>query len=202
MSENKIDFIIDQAKCGNELPFNTFFEETYKKLYPKLCLLTRSSDDIKDSYLASMLKFWERFVILKEDLPNNPTGYIYIMCKNALLLKKRNTKIQVDVNGFNEELIKNSFAEKYSDERQIAAENNDLLKHRALSTALDTLSPKCKALMELEFDKEIKIKDLMVKYEYSNYQALVQAKYNCKKRLVKKVIEVLKGLKLNMTTTE
>ena len=47
----------------------------------------------------------------------------------------------------------------------------------------------------LKITNQIKLKDLQDDLGYSNYQALVQAKYNCKKRLVQKVYEVLNNLK-------
>ena len=45
--------------------------------------------------------------------------------------------------------------------------------------------------------KNIKLNDLQQEMGYANYQALVQAKYNCKKKLVKKVFEALTNLKKN-----
>jgi len=49
-------------------------------------------------------------------------------------------------------------------------------------------------LIEAYLDPKTKLKDLQKTYGYVNYQALVQAKYNCKKRLKKKVFEILRTL--------
>ena len=80
--------------------------------------------------------------------------------------------------------------------------NENLLRHKALATAIDLLSPKCKTLIEAELDNTIRLKDLQYDLGFTNYQALVQAKYNCKKRLIKKVYEVLTNLKNNNTLSK
>lgn len=195
MKKNDIDKIIHQAIKGNELPFNRFFEETFQKLYPKLKSLTSSQDDIKDMYVMSMQKFWQRFVVRKEEIPSNSVGYIYVMCKNAFLLKKRESWSSVILSDTPDKYHGNQTTETSEDVENDIHSKNELLKHKALAIALEELSPKCKTLMENELDKEIKLKYLMDELGYANYQALVQAKYNCKKRLIKKVSEVLSKLK-------
>lgn len=195
MTESDLRTIINQAIQGNEFPFNRFFEETFKKLQPRLESLTNSQDDIKDLYLMSMQKFWQRFVINNEKLPHNSIGYIYMMCKNAFLLKKREPWTSVILSENTDGYQKNLIIETSEKEEHNDSSNNELLKFNALAMGLETMCVKCKKLLETELDKEIRLKDLMEELGYSNYQALVQAKYNCKKRLIKKVKEVLSILK-------
>ncbi len=195
MTESDILNIINQAIEGNELPFNTFFEKTFRKLQPKLQAITNCEHDTKDVYLICMQKFWERFVINKEPLPNNCNGYIYVMCRNAFLLKKREIKSSFVLSGDIEKHQMAIHAHTLPNEKKDNSAEDELLKYNALAIALETLCPKCKSLIENDLDKETKLKDLMVEFGYSNYQALVQAKYNCKKRLIKKAQEVLSNLK-------
>ena len=199
MGEYDINLIIDQAIKGNESLFNTFFEDTYQEIYPKLKSLTNSEDDIKDIYLMSIEKFWQRFVILRETPPNNSIGYIYRMCKNAFLLKKREAWSSIILSDDPDVYNGNQIAEISEKE---TSSDMDFLKFNALSIALESLSSKCKTLIEIELDGEIRLKDVMEELGYSNYQALVQAKYNCKKRLIKKVIEVLNTLKTEKNNIE
>lgn len=195
MGESYLNTIIKEAIKGNELPFNIFFENTFLKLKPSLQKITNCEDDTKEIYVTSMQKFWERFIINKEELPKNSTGYIYQMCKNAFLLKKRNNWSSVVLSDNIEKHSSNNLVDPLRIDTK-----EELLKFKALTTALETLCPKCKTLIENEFDKKIKLKDLMSELGYSNYQALIQAKYNCKKRLAKKVQEVLSNLKTEKLT--
>ena len=70
-----------------------------------------------------------------------------------------------------------------------------LMRQRSLKIALETMSLKCKRLIELSMDTSVKLVDCMESLGYETYQALVQAKYNCKKRLIKKVYNALSDLK-------
>ncbi len=197
MDSIDITYIIECAHKGNELPFTTFFEHTFQKLKSKLFSLTKSKDDSQEVFIISMQKFWDRFVINKEEPPHNSIGYIYMMCKNAWLMQKRNkanTMLSIedsyeDQNSVQIDLQSNSI------EDGIDKEDEELLKHQALAEALKLLSSKCRSLIENELDSDRQLKDLQEEFGYNNYQALVQAKYNCKKRLILKVYEVITQLK-------
>ena len=198
MTKIALKKIIDSAADGNEFPFNRFFEDTFKTLLPKLSYLTKSEDTAKEVFMISMQKFWERFVINQEDLPHNSTGYIYMMCRNAWLLEKRQPWSAVILNeNTTQNALKNTNYQIDTEINKETTTDDNLLKHKALSIAINQLCDKCKKLIEAELDSQIKLKDLQHDMGYSNYQALVQAKYNCKKRLIKKVYEVLINLKNN-----
>ncbi|WP_218599728.1 hypothetical protein [Polaribacter sp. NJDZ03] len=198
MTEINLKKIIGSAINGNELLFNRFFEDTFKKLLPKLTVLTNSNDDAQEIFVTSMHKFWERFVIKQEKLPHNSTGYIYMMCRNAWFLNKRQPWSKVILDSNNTYILTKSNDDNLDTaQNKEDIENSNLLKHKALSIAINLLCDKCTKLIETELDKNIKLKDLQQEMGYANYQALVQAKYNCKKKLVKKVFEALTNLKKN-----
>lgn len=194
MSDKKLKKIIEQAIQGNELAFDHFLQDVFKKLKPQLLSLTNSEAEVQDVFIVSMQKFWERFIVNQEQLPKNSTAYIYTMCKNAWLISKRNLwnsfTLKDDLNQLKdkEEVTHEDTQDNIKDLEQ------EWLQKRALSEALESLSPKCKTLMESEIDPEIKLKDLQQQLGFQNYQALVQAKYNCKKRLIKKVYEIFDQL--------
>lgn len=191
---NKLEKIIYQARLGNELPFNGFLKDIFLRLRPKLVSLTNSDQETEEIFLLSMQKFWERFVINEESLPQNPVGYVFIMCKNAWLMSKRHPWNAVLLKeNIGDHQITQETSYNLADEPKEYLEL-EWLKKRALSEALDTLSPKCRTLMQSEIDPNIRLKDLQKSLGFNNYQALVQAKYNCKKRLIKKVYEVFDQL--------
>ncbi|MDY8136933.1 hypothetical protein [Aquimarina sp. 2201CG5-10] len=197
MNKNKLEKIIKQAIEGNELPFDRFLKDLFKQLKPKLLSLTQSPQEVEDIFIASMQKFWERFVVNQEKLPENSIGYIFVMCKNNWLISKRHP--------WNSVVLKEAISEdhKFNDQNNTNIDNSienlevEWTQKRALSEALDSLSEKCKTLMESEINPEIKLKDLQQQLEFQNYQALAQAKYNCKKRLIKKVYEIFDQLTVN-----
>lgn len=183
--------IIYEARNNNEIPFNDFLEKTFKKLEMQLLKLTNSEADAREIFIESMQKFWEQFIVNEKEVPENPEGYIYRMCKNAWLIKKRNPWNKVVLPDV-------AVSEKSEEELLELSEKPDdsLLKSKSLTIALSRMSSKCKALIELGLSREKKLIDVMADLGYMSYQAIVQAKYNCRKRLVKEVFKVFNELKI------
>ncbi|WP_152537442.1 sigma-70 RNA polymerase sigma factor region 4 domain-containing protein [Aquimarina pacifica] len=179
---------------GEKIPFDRFLETTFDALYPKLYTLTKSKADCDDIFMISIYKFWEKFVASQEKLPYNIQGYIFMMCKNAWLMKKR-APWENKVSG--NDSIENFEKEDISIQPEEDAEVQKIqfLRQKALSLAIDDLCGKCKKLIESQLAQGVNQKELQNELGYTTYQALMQAKYNCKKRLVKKVIEKLEILK-------
>jgi DNA-directed RNA polymerase specialized sigma24 family protein len=193
MMTSRAEKVIKAAIDGNELPFSHFVKDLYQGLVPKLVVLIKDKSDTEAIFIAAMQKFWERFVINQEKLPLNIEAYVFVMCKNAWLLQKQSawhTKIVLQDSYFEEK-----DAQVYDMSRPTNNLKTEDLKAKALTKAIEALSPKCKTLIEVDLNPTMKLKDLQATFGYSNYQALVQAKYNCKKRLVKKVYEILATLK-------
>ena len=186
---SEIAKMIDDAKKGNEISFNSFLKKTYIHLKKQLVSLTKSESKAEDIYLGAMQKFWERFVIEDNELPKNPQAYIYIICKNLWLLEKRNA--------WNRIILKDSFMDHEIGFEESEPDENDevLMRERSLSIALNAISEKCKNLIEISMDNSVKLMDCMESLGYKTYQALIQAKYNCKKKLIKEVFNALTELK-------
>lgn len=198
MKYEAIEKIVKNAINGDEFQFSLFLEKAFNALQPKLDSLTRSEEDSKEIFIISMQKFWERFIIDREELPSNTIGYIYIMCKNVWLTYKRNIWSSVILDSTLSAYQKKTINHYLNPEDENVVNTEDLwLKYRALSIALEEMSPKCKMLLETDLNPEMKLKELQERLGYINYQALVQAKYNCKKKLIQKVFKALNNLKEN-----
>jgi len=193
----QIKSILDNAIKGNEIPFNRFFKNTFDSLLPRLKHFIESEEEAKEIFVITMQKFWECFVIKQQKVPSNCIGYIYIMCKNTWLLQKKKYNNTIPIN----DQILNYYKNLSNDTNENEFISDELmnddqfLKHKALTKAIEDLSPKCKTLIEVDLDPDIKLKNLQKTLGYDNYQALVQAKYNCKKRLIKKVYDIIYELK-------
>lgn len=183
--------IVEEARNGKEHSFNKFLKDTYTDLKKQLFSLTKSESKSEDIFIEAMQKFWERFVVLENEIPKNPKGYIFMICKNIWLMEKRNH--------WSKMILKDSFRddEIMVDEEVIDDDNELSMKKKSLSIALQKISEKCRELMELSMDSSIKLIDCMQSLGYETYQSLIQAKYNCKKRLIKEVFIALNKLKEN-----
>jgi len=195
MKETAIFEIIKKASSGNESLFNRFIEETYRDLLPILITITGSKVDAEDIFISSVQKFWERFIVELQPPPDNGKAYLLSMCKNAWFMHKRSKQNIVTSGNIQDfKLISEPAEVDKSTEEYAVDDHEKWLKQKALSQALENLSEKCKALIESELNN-IQLKDLQQQMGFPNYQAIAQAKYNCKKRLVKEVYQVLKKLK-------
>ena len=176
--------IIEDARNQRESSFAAFLKETFIRLKKQLVSLTKSETRAEDIYIEAMQKFWERFVIQEHEPPKNPEGYIYRICKNLWLMEKRDP--------WNRIVLKDSFKdhEVGTFEESETNEQNEI-RERSLQIALNAISSKCKKLMELSMDTSIKLVDCVELLGYETYQALIQAKYNCKKKLIKEVFNAL-----------
>lgn len=186
----ELNKMISEAKNGRELSFNKFLKKTFIDLKKQLILLTKSEPKAEDIFIEAMQKFWERFVIHENEAPKNPKGYIFMICKNIWLMEKRGH--------WNKVILKDSFRDdevmSYHDSDKDDVSESSMRK-KSLEIALTTISSKCKELMELSMDASVKLIDCMESLGYETYQALIQAKYNCKKRLIKEVFNALNTIK-------
>ena len=117
-----------------------------------------------------------------------------MMCKNAWLMKKRSSWEKV----ISRKMPIESLEEidiPVAIHENIENQNTFFLRQKALSLAIDEMCPKCRKLVESQFDKDANLKELQRELGFPTYQSLVQAKYNCKKRLIKKVMEKMNLLK-------
>lgn len=179
--------IIEEYHNGNKLPFNQFFKETYKNTRGRLVTLMKSEVDADDIFSECMHKFYELFIVQGKPVPDtNAEGYIYQMCKNACISSFRKKKRYELVS--NDDLkLKNtdqaSSTEKIEDNQHWTELEKEDHKKMALTKALGLLGKKCKKLFDKNITEKIKLKNLWEELGYINYQAIVMAKYNCKKEL-------------------
>ncbi len=116
-------------------------------------------------------------------------------------MHKRSRKNTLPISGEVNRMLENSAAEVSPSSREsVENDNEKWLRQKALSEALENLNQKCRELLETELDSDKSLKDLQGELGFVSYQAVVQAKYNCKKKLVKEVFTVLNKLKNQEST--
>lgn len=196
MDSSKLKEILKQAQNGQTKNFNQFFVEVYAKCKPKLLQLTKSKFDTDDLFSEVMAKFWERFVIKQEPLPKeNINGYVYRMCINAFHnLKRKQNSDKID---YKNKIPENHIEHEESEQDLWQELKKDEVKHTAFQNSLKKLCDKCKSLFDAILFEGKKLKDIWEPMGYKNYQLIVQAKYNCKKKLTRYFFIELENLKLN-----
>lgn len=190
MSSENLAEVLNAAARGNEKGYRLFFKETWQEIEPPLTSLTHSKAVSKSIYLSSMISFWEIFVVEKRPLPQNIEGYLFSVCRNTWYAQSKL--------GRKESAVDNPFAlerllqpEALEEEAAILEETLEYQRQKALTVALEDASEKCKCLFEHHIDKGISLKELVDPLGYPSYQAIVQAKYNCKKRLIAQVFRMM-----------
>jgi len=76
---------VESARLGNEKLFNRVVSSSFQKHYYKPILrMTKDKNIVEEIYILSITKFWERFVLHGEAMPQtNISGYIFQMARNA-----------------------------------------------------------------------------------------------------------------------
>lgn len=199
---SKVDFTwqeaIDAARQGDTKAFNDQVCRAYQQQHKKALIpLVGSEAESWQIYLLAVTKFWEKYILSAEELPQrNIDGYIFMMCKNAYYddCRKRTTtksKRIVLVEDFN--LPQNSKQIPQADdslEEQLFAGNSADGKWQIhlslLSAAIERMCGACKSIIEENVLGKIKLIDLKEKMNYGGgYQAIVQKKKRCLNKLTK-----------------
>ncbi len=187
---NDLEHVLEAAAKGDERGYRLFFTTLWRDLKPALTRLTNSEQTGKDLFLSSMITFWEVFVVQQKPLPNNVKGYVFAICRNGWYAQKRWAPREISQDPFN-------MSEQFSDAGSypFREEEARYQRQRAMAIALEEATEKCQCLFEQHIERGIALKDLEKPLGYPSYQAIVQAKYNCKKRLIARVFQLLQKQK-------
>ncbi len=188
--------IVNEGRVGNEAPFNALLQPLYDADFKwQLLKVTQSEEMAFEVFLNAMTKFWERFILKKEHLPKgNIKGYIHNMARNNFLDLKRkdNRKSNLKTVELDDTLLGFS-AKGLSEENMyvnrqesVDGQTSENRKLRSLSTAIGKLCDDCKTLIERNVFEGEKLKSLKIEMGYTgSYQAIVEKKKRCIKKLTK-----------------
>jgi len=73
--------------------------------------------------------------------------------------------------------------EEEEEEELLLKDQEDLKIRGILKKAINLASDKCKKIIELHLEGGLTLREIWKKLGYKSYQAIVQTKYNCKKKL-------------------
>lgn len=191
MTQEKWITIIERFKAGQEKSFEKALIPYYKKNQFQLFKITQSKEDAWTIFVESMVNFRERFLLNAERVPNNINGYIFQSQRNIWIdiCRKRNKKRQIKTKAVEVAQLEGALgfgnvatAPEYHWEEQESEES----RLKSLEIAISKLCDNCRQLIERNVFDKIKLKVLREEMNYtSSYQAIVEKKKRCIKKLTK-----------------
>lgn len=175
--------IFEKAINGGEKEFNTFFKNTWGNVAPALIKLTNSEETAKELFVEGMSILWDNFSLQQKELPQNVNAYLYIVCKNEWISQRNKNKNKKEIPLSDLKFSQEPKAEELSIEEIISEEIQEQQLNQILSKGISLASERCKKIIELHLKQGKKLVYLWKELGYETYQSIVQAKYNCKKKL-------------------
>lgn len=187
---------LDLTRKGKSKAFDQQLLRAFQKVHKKALIpLVGSAEESWQVYLQAMTKFWEKYILAGNELPaKNINGYIFMMCKNAYYDRHRKKKKEINTESLSlddryQQAEKSSWQESYTDLDTVIQDRQYLLQ---LHQAIERLGDSCKAIIEENVLGKIKLIELRKKLQYGGgYQAIVQKKKRCLKKLTKFFFEEL-----------
>lgn len=192
MTQEKWIPLITAFKTGQEQSFEKQLIPFYKKNQFQLFKLTQSKEDSWNVFVESMVKFRERFLLGTERIPNNVNGYIFQSQCNIWIdiCRKRNKKRQIQTKTVSvtqlESVVNAGKVASTQEHHHWEEQESEVNRLKALEIAISKLCDSCRQLIERNVFDKIKLKVLKEEMNYtSSYQAIVEKKKRCIKKLTK-----------------
>lgn len=179
--------LLEQARAGNSLPLNQFFQQLYIRGKGSLLTLTQSESQAEECFQTAVAKFWSQCVEGKKALPkSNIEGYIYSIAKfhymDELRKQHRSKTHNEDV-----AVLANQAAHSVcmvASIDQVDAEKLEALRRTVMHQMIRQLSPNCQDLFNAILEEGIdQPKQLMKHLKLKEVRRVSVLKYECYKRL-------------------
>jgi len=187
--------VIDAARQGSSRAFDLQVVAVYQNYHKKALIgVVGSEKECWEIYLLAVTKFWEKYIMAGNTLPEkNINGYLFMMCKNVYYDKCRKKNSATAQSTFLVNDFKTIKQDKYSKAENPDSEQDILHSDQQneaylfkLNKAIEKLCDDCKAIVEENILGNLKLKELKEKIKYGGgYQAIVQKKKRCLKKLTK-----------------
>ncbi len=155
-------------------------------LLPFIRTKASSESDAKDICSTVIARFWKKFYVNKDMLPENVNGYMVTMSKNALyqfyntINKKKEWVSLLESN----DLVKVA-KEDSLDVLELFGESEEERMYRAFGRAFSSMGEKCKQLLRMNVIEGKRIKEISSILGFPTPNAATQKKVNCLKKLRK-----------------
>ena len=180
----------EAAFAGKRTLLDEHIHQIYHSfLFPFVKAKTHSDDDCFEICSAVIAKFWEKFYVRQETLPNNVNAYLNTMARNAtfhffnLKTREKKTLSFIDESRL-KRIVEND--SNGNDPLELNAEHNEKEKlYQALEVAFDKLGERCRDLLRLNILENKRIRDIASLMGFPSPNAATQKKVSCFKKLKK-----------------
>jgi len=175
----------EQSQNGNRLMLDDHIRIAYHQiLIPVIKSKIKSTTDIQDLANEVVTKFWERFYVLEEILPENVNGYLYTMAMNKVYHhSKFNSKlrnIQINLEDVSLKAMLNSLSTDDNHKNHREKEK----KIMAMESAIQRLCSQCKKIIVYSFFQKMKLKDCYKELGIPTANAASKKKIKCLNKLI------------------
>lgn len=177
-----------EANEDNRSLLDEHIHEVYQSfLLPFAKSKTNSESAALEICSNVLTKFWEKFYIRKDAIPDDPNRYLNTMLRNAIYyhynLKNREEKIISSIDS-------SQFKVMLSNQTSILSQTDEDLEKKefllvSLERAFKNLDEKCRKLIKMNVFENIKIKDIKSVMGFPTANATTQKKVLCLKNLRK-----------------
>lgn len=174
-SKSNLAQIKRAVQAGNEAAFTPFFQKNYYKLYYSLIGKIKSKEKTEDIVMEVIYKFYNKFLVLNQPIPDNPSGYLYRMANN-LWIDSLKTKNDDELEEFKEP-IEIDYLTK-SEEIE-----NKKLMDKALQIAWSEFDLKSQNMLTDRIVHEMPLEEIKVKYGFETLNSTSSALSQRKRRL-------------------
>lgn len=193
--------LIETTKNGDENYFNQKISEEYIRTFKsQLIKLTKDDAVAREVYSLAICKFWERFILKKEEIPkSNIQGYLFNMARNAFIDLKRKEKLKLNkVQSLSELELTHAFSQsiKHSTiiDTVISANSEKEYQIRLLYEAFNGIDEVCQELIQRNICNSEKLTALKIELGFFGaYQSIVDKKKRCVKKLTKTYYKILES---------
>jgi len=176
----------DEALKGDRKLLDQKIKLAYEEIIlPAIKPKIRNISESKDLANEVILKFWDRFYVVGEPLPQNVNGYLYTMATNKVY---KHTQVQsklkvnrVDLDDVNFKCVLNKITAPDDSEEMNEKES----KYQAIERAVAQLCNTCKKIVQFCYFERRKLKDCYQELGIPSANAASKKKVNCLKKLIK-----------------
>lgn len=191
MSNDQWIEAVEHARKGNESLFNKIVTSNFKQhFYNPILQITKDRGMVEEIYILSITKFWERFVLWGEELPNsNINGYIFQMARNAFFeLKRKQSTVKASfIMSVDATEIYEVYGSFISENEAFAETTSDSDQHVLLKSVFDAmgqLDPLCHDIIEKNILEDNLLKTIKEELALTGtYNSIVKKKKRCIKKL-------------------
>ena len=182
----------------HEAEFDKLFHEAYDYCIGYLRKITHSKVDAEDVFMEAIAMFWVLYKKGKIKNQSNLKAYIATIAKRLWFEKKRKEEKHKEYPQAPEIVVQQAEANTNLNDSTVfdllikaeteQAQNAELqARKNAFNNVFTTLGKKCQQLLMATIVYKVRMKELMETLNYGSVQTVKDAKYRCKKELVKKV---------------